>query len=139
MHERRIFYFGLFIFSALLNSTLADETRLDKFLAVQEMVGMVQREEAQFSVMLQRYFIEGREYFASLLSVSPAHTENMVQTNDGFEGLFLFPKEIIHQEAWVGNAVDDRVVRVKVKVRLDDIYMIIGWTRAGDQFSLYPN
>ena len=139
MQRRAYFIFSVCLFASLFNPATAENNRLKKFLAVQEMVGMVQREEAQFVVMLRRYFIEGREYTAFQINVSPDHAKHLVQTNDGFEGYFKFPKEIVHQEAWKGNLINDRIVQVKLKVRLDDINMIIGLTRAGKQFSVYPN
>lgn len=139
MQRWRLVLFCFFLCSTFLNPAYCQENGLKKFLAVQEMVGMVQKEEAQFVVMLLRYFIEGREYSSFQLNVSPSHVKNIVQTNDGFEGYFKFPKEIIHQEAWAGNEINDRVVRVKLKVRLDDILMIIGFKRSGEQFNLYGN
>jgi len=139
MNISRLVFFSFFLSLAFLDSALAEDDRLKKFVAVQEMVSMVQNEEAQFVVLLRRYFIEGREYRAFQLNVSPSHAEKLVQTNDGFEGYFMFPKEIIHQEAWAGHEINDDVVRVKLKVWLDDINMIIGIKRSGEQFNVYPN
>ena len=139
MYQWRHVFISFFLSIGFINSAGANDNQLKKFLAVQEMVNMVQKEEAQFVVMLRRYYIDGREYRSFQLNVSPSHSKNMTQTNDGFEAYFMFPKEMIHREAWVGNEINDRIVRVKLKVMLDDINMIIGITRSGEQFNVYPN
>ena len=86
MYSKQFILFSLLLSMIFLNTVNADDNRTRKFFAVQEMVSMVQKnEDIQFKIMLRRYFIEGLSYSATMLTVSPRHTFDIVQTNDGFK------------------------------------------------------
>ena len=137
MRTRPIIFFCILLSMVLVNAAKAQDDRIRKFFAVQEMVGMVrQNEQILFTVMLKRYFIEGVPYPATMLKVSPGHTFDIEQINDGFTAFVLFPKNIVHQAARK-NEIRDGVVKVSLKVLLDDIYMIVGHKKSGEQINLY--
>lgn len=120
-----------------MHPVFAQDERTRKFFAIQEVIEHVQRQDQiQFSVMLSRYFVEGRSYFASMLTITPGYVFDLKQTNDGFEGYFLFPKDIIHEEAQ-NDEVKPGVVKVHLKALLDDIFLIVGHDKSGNQIDLY--
>jgi len=131
-----ILCFSLSIVSS--NPTFAQDDKTRKFIAVQEMVNSVQKnEKILYTVLLKRYFIEGVPYSATMMTVSPEHTFNIVQTNDGFEALALFRKEDVHKKAYKDNKDAEGIAKVKLKVFLDDIYLIFGHKESGEQIKLY--
>lgn len=120
------------------NPAFAQDDKTRKFIAVQEMVNSVQKnEKILYTVLLKRYFIEGVPYSATMMTVSPEHTFNIVQTNDGFEALTLFRKEDVHKKAYKDNKAAEGIAKVKLKVLLDDIFLIVGHKESGEQIKLY--
>ena len=138
MHGMRFVALCFILSIASLNLAFSQDEKARKFFAVQEMVSSVQKNEnIRYTVLLKRYFIEGVPYSTTMMTVSPKHTFNIAQTSDGFEAFALFRKEDVHKEAYKDNKVTEGVAKVKLKVLLDDIFLIIGHKESGEQINLY--
>jgi len=138
MRGMRFIILCFLLSSVSLNLVFAQDDKARKFFAVQEMVNSVQKNEnIRYTVMLKRYFIEGVPYSTTMMTVSPKHTFNIAQTNDGFEAFVLFRKEDIHKKAYKDNKVSEGVAKVKLRVFLDDIFLIVGHKESGEQINLY--
>jgi hypothetical protein len=138
MRGMRFVTFCFILSIVSLNPAFAQDDKARKFFAVQEMVNSVQKnEKIRYTVMLKRYFIEGVPYSTTMMTVSPKHTFNIAQTNDGFEAFALFRKEDVHKEAYKDNKAAEGVAKVKLKVLLDDIFLIVGHKESGEQITLY--
>jgi hypothetical protein len=104
------------------------------FLAVKNMVEMSNADNPPvFFVGLWKYYIEGEEYLASGLTVSPSHIRNLRQTQTGFEGEAYFPGDFLTRKAIAGKKPNPAgVYEVHMRVDLHDIFTIVGKKRAGE-------
>jgi hypothetical protein len=112
----------------------------EKFYAVQTMISMLGvKDPPAFFVMLFKYYIEGEPYMASGLTVSPGHTPNIRQTPTGFECDTFFEPHMLTDHAQKGKEVVNGVMKVRMKVELEDIRIIVGKLSGGKggQINLY--
>ena len=77
---------------------------------------------------------------ASGLTISPHHTPNIRQTQNGFECEAFFPPKMITENGAKGKEVINEVIKVRMQVNLEDILFINGRQKGGqgDQIDLYP-
>lgn len=98
----------------------------ERFVQVKAMAEALRTPGAgSFFVMLTRYTIEGEEYFASALTVSPTATPNLVQTQAGFTCDAFFPPGLLRPNALRGKRKRGGKVAVRLEVHLADIIQIL--------------
>lgn len=110
-----------------------------KFLSVKNMIEMLKlKDPPVFMIVLFKYYIEGVEYRASGLTVSQGHTTNLQQTLTGFECETYFKPHMLHKEAVEGKEpLPNGTIPVKMKVELENIYIIAGRDSDGKQINLF--
>lgn len=120
-----------------LDPSKVPDDQYEKFYAVKSMIENMGSHI--FMVMLFNYDIEGERYGCSGLTVSPDHTQNMRQTQDGFECNAFFPPHLLTVHAKEGKEVINGVIKVRLKAYLKDILIITGVESGGKrrQLNLY--
>lgn len=120
-----------------LDPSNVPDDQYEKFYAVKSMIENMDRHS--FMVMLFTYYIEGEPYVTTGLTISPDHTPNMRQTQDGFECDAFFTPEMLTDHAKEGKEVINGLVKVRLRAYLKDILIISG-VESGDkkrQLTLY--
>jgi len=119
----------------------------EKFFAVKTMAEMIGAHAAtdegpSFFIMIvpgHGYEIEGENvYSASGLTVSAGHTPNIKLEQDGFVCDTFFRPEMITKSGRAGKEVINNVIKVRLRLRFNDIWMIVGRLPNGRQINLYP-
>ncbi len=104
----------------------------ERFVEVKAMAELLRAPDPHtFFVMLTRYFIEGEEYRASALTVSPTATPNLRQTQTGFVCDAFFAPRLLSAIALRGKREEDGLVTVQLSAQLEDIISILDITGGG--------
>jgi len=109
-----------------------------KFFAVKTMIDMLQSDQdLKFMVMVFQYNIDDELYRASGLSVSQTLTPNIRQTSDGFECDAFFKPSLLSPKGQKGKEVIRGHIKVRMKVKLEDILVIRGHSSSGEGEPFY--
>jgi hypothetical protein len=127
-----------------VDPSVLSEENFERFFAVKTMIDMLNtKEPPKFFLRFapdRGYEIEGERYRAPGLHISVNHTPNLRQTADGFEcDAFFPPQRLTEHGAKAGAQEQTGVLRVKMRVSLDDFSDIIGGQKGGSgrQLNLY--
>jgi hypothetical protein len=108
-----------------------------KFFAIKNMLELLgSKDPPKFFVVLMKYYIEDEEYRASGLTVTSSHTPNIRQTQQGFECDAFFPPNMLTAHSMAGKEVVNNIIKVRMKVKMEDIFALVGSTESGQQLNL---
>jgi hypothetical protein len=128
-----------------MNKEHGDDVAVRRAAVVAKMVAGLRRGGSrEYALALVGYFIEGIPYSASGLSINPDATPDVFQEEDALISTAFFPPDQLQPstvkkhrlvEKVFGGEVQ-RVVKVKVEVKLHDIWQIVEFVD-GEQHDLF--